>query len=118
MKVKALILGALPLPYEGPWVDLEGSDWRVETSGDFGGNVIFESRDPRARSGPSGIPLDGSNLAIMNGKFARIVIPKKFDYPGRISVKLICIGVGNAKLLESELSESYGSASEATEALQ
>lgn len=45
MKRKALILGALPVPQEGPWVPLtRGVSWRFEPTRNYEGRLVIEAR--------------------------------------------------------------------------
>lgn len=51
MKKKALIIGALPQPFKGPWVDLTGNEWDVKMRHDYGGSVMVEhDESKRARA--------------------------------------------------------------------
>ena len=43
MKSKALLVAALPVPFDGPWVSLEeAAAWRVDPEGDYGDAVRIE----------------------------------------------------------------------------
>ena len=43
MKSKALLVAALPIPFDGPWVSLEeASAWRVVPEADYGDAVRIE----------------------------------------------------------------------------
>jgi hypothetical protein len=47
MKKKALIIGALPEPFEGPWVDTNGNEWDVKMLHDYDGKVMVEYDDDK-----------------------------------------------------------------------
>ena len=43
MKKKALIIGALPVPFEGPWVVTDETDgWDVRMEHEYGGGIRIE----------------------------------------------------------------------------
>lgn len=43
MKSKALLLGALPEPQEGPWVRIDDSEeWQADPRGQYGDEVFIE----------------------------------------------------------------------------
>ncbi len=51
MKKKALIIGALPVPFEGPWVVTDDADgWDVRTEHEYGDAVRVEHADSQARA--------------------------------------------------------------------
>ena len=51
MKKKALIIGALPVPFEGPWVVTDDADgWDVRMEHEYGGGVQVEFADTQARA--------------------------------------------------------------------
>lgn len=78
MKKKALLIGALPLPLEGPWVRLnDGKSWAISTKQDVRGQVILEINfgDGDLRR----VPLYNRGRAEIIGgaQAARCLIPKE-----------------------------------------
>lgn len=48
MKRKALIIGALPLPFDGPWVQVEDMDeWDVRMDHEYHDGVMIEHGDSK-----------------------------------------------------------------------
>jgi len=49
MRTKGLLLGALPVPQEGPWVRTGGEgQWEIETAHDYEDAIIIEVYPPEA----------------------------------------------------------------------
>lgn len=66
MGQKALILGALPSPFEGPWIHLpEGSEWEVDMPEHVAKHVEIEVQNGGETEGVSG------NGAVIKGDAAR-----------------------------------------------
>ncbi len=88
MKRKALIVGALPSQFEGPWVVLSDAEaWRVTGERDYGeGNVAVEV--VKDESLPNSILYTDSSLwpVIIKGVRARAVILKSFNGVPHVSV--------------------------------
>lgn len=92
MKRKALIIGALPSPIEGPWVRItERKLWRAIPDGDYGGCVIIEIRVAQQNYGGAWmikrICLDGAD-SVFSGHQARAIITEAFKGPKTVSVVL------------------------------
>lgn len=73
MRTKALIIGARPSPWEGPWISIEDhEEWQVLPAGDYRGLVAVEVKRASGDS-PVDHLLDGDELTI-SGKKARVKI--------------------------------------------
>jgi len=71
VKTKALLLGALPGAFIGPWVDLpEGGEWDVQPRADYGGFVVVEVDAP---AGPR-FKIDGEPVRIRGLRARGIVL--------------------------------------------
>lgn len=72
MKRKALVLGAPPSAWEGPWVRLGPGSWIVEPEEDYRNHVEVQVK--RAlRGGSEVFPLDGEYVEV-SGEMVRAVI--------------------------------------------
>jgi hypothetical protein len=82
--VKALLIGALPHAFEGPWVPL-GRDrvWRYDPEIDFQNNIVLEYCTDTSR--PVSVPLNAKPVEF-EGSHARIVVPESFDHPQSFTV--------------------------------
>ena len=80
MKTKALILGALPQPHEGPWVDIsDGRLWRILPQPEHNGQLMLVVRASEEVS-PTEFLLN-SEIVKFSGKAARIIILDGFEGP-------------------------------------
>ena len=71
MRRKALIIGALPLPFEGPWVRVDNMDeWDVKMDHDYKSHVTVEHDDSnRIRAVISSKILDVPHVSVwLEGK--------------------------------------------------
>lgn len=76
MKKKALIIGALPQPFQGPWVNLDSDEWDVRMQHDYGDKVTVEHEgSSRARAvildSVPGVPHVSVWLEAKNAKRSR-----------------------------------------------
>jgi hypothetical protein len=82
MKKKALIIGALPRPFVGYWVDIsDAREWSVRTEHEDDPCVVIELL-------PSG-RIEASGGVVVSGQMARVVIEKGVRIGKRISVILV-----------------------------
>lgn len=97
MKTKALIVGALPQPFEGPWVKIDDADaWRVVGADDYGeGNVVLDVMPNEALPG-SLLATDASfwPYEFSSGAKARVVILREVPNVPHVSVSLEAIRDG------------------------
>jgi hypothetical protein len=64
VKKKALIIGASPLPFEGPWVRIDDNEaWRIVPDHDYGNEVAVELLDPNVSPNRL-IVVNGDDLVI------------------------------------------------------
>ena len=98
MKSKALLVAALPIPFEGPWVPLTDAEaWRVIGEGDYGeGNVVLDVIVDESLPG-SLLETDACFWphVIEKASRARIVILKAFNGVPHVSVCIEEIGVSS-----------------------
>ena len=88
MKRKALLIGALPQPLEGPWVSInDAREWRVDSRDDYRGEVMVEVLTNGGP--PSRFPLRDLEV-IISGEKARGVI---LDRIGAVPVKLVTVNI-------------------------
>lgn len=60
MKKKALIIGALPSNFEGPWVRIDDHEaWRIVPDHDYGEKVVVELFESDRVFQPNGDPVKG-----------------------------------------------------------
>lgn len=86
MRKKALIVGALPSAFEGPWVKIdECRQWRIVPSEDFDRKVVVEVQ---SESGLERIYLHEGTDSLIAGKLARAVVREGAGNGSQISVLL------------------------------
>jgi hypothetical protein len=76
MRRKTLLLGALPQPFEGPWVPTRGR-WRVRGGEDFSGKVVLEHR--LSTTHPVRVALNGENIEFTSD-YARVIVLEPLKY--------------------------------------
>jgi len=76
MRRKALIIGVLPSPFEGPWVSLGGRAWRCKPEVDYLEKVVI---DVRTDGSTTRLPLRGLAEVMFTGDSARAVILEDLD---------------------------------------
>ena len=84
MKTKALLLGALSQPHEGPWVRIDDAEeWLADSRNDYGEHVLIDVKPPNGDP-PRSFPL-GDGLRI-SGEAARARIVSEI-----VSVKVVTV---------------------------
>lgn len=80
MKRKALIIGALPSRFEGPWVEIgERKRWKLAVTEDFHGKVFVEVKvGHQQNDGSERFRLDYGKEYFLSGTEVRAVILDKF----------------------------------------
>lgn len=88
---KALIIGAQPSEWEGPWVSLMGgSRWEVVPEDDYRGRVAVEVKRPD-RPGPVRHLLDGEAVEIEGTSVRGVILPDAQNLEVQsISVNIQC----------------------------
>lgn len=77
MRTKALLLGARPEPFEGPWVEINDAlEWRADPRGDYGKEVIVEVESSDGRCSKRVIATEGLKIS---GARARGVVVGKLE---------------------------------------
>lgn len=84
MRRKTLLLGALPQPFEGPWVPTRGK-WRVRGDRDFDGGLLLEHRT--FTSTPVQVALRGEKEEF-EADYARVIVLKSFRYHEPITLEI------------------------------
>jgi hypothetical protein len=66
MSVKALVLGALPRRFEGPWIPLgAGTRWKLDAPKQIIPHMEIETREPDAvHSGQAGMEIEAREVRI------------------------------------------------------
>lgn len=79
MKQKALVIGALPSPFEGPWVEFgDRAKWRVRPLREHIQRIRLVIEDSRIAS-PTSVVFDGQKEIVFSGERARVEILEEFD---------------------------------------
>jgi hypothetical protein len=79
MKQKALVIGALPSPFVGPWVEIsDRAEWHVRPLPEHNQKLKLVVEDPRVAS-PTEIVFDGQAEIVFSGLKARVEILEEFD---------------------------------------
>lgn len=76
MKKKALLIGARPRPFDGPWVHLEEGDWQIVPPADFGGGILIEYENGH---GVRRVPLIGLQTIVLRATKLRARIINQLD---------------------------------------
>lgn len=77
MKKKALLIGARPRPFVGPWVYLEEGSWEVEPPVDFRGGILIEYQNGEEEV--QRVPLIGLQTIVLKATKLRARIVGNLD---------------------------------------
>lgn len=86
MRTKALLLGARPEPFEGPWIDISDAlEWRAEPRGDYKDHVLVEVKSSDGRCSKRVIVTKGLKIS---GRYARGLVLSTFNGVPSVTVQL------------------------------